>query len=135
LTLVPTAHSFKIGDRDLYAWCAQDTIFLPGLLGVTAEVTSPDPQSRELIKVAMTPDGPTAYSPESAVVTFLEAAEAAVGPESAVCTNSHYFTSEASAAEWSRNRPGIAILSVEDAFARMKKNLLDVLQPILDQME
>jgi alkylmercury lyase len=29
LTLRATAHSFRVGDRKLYAWCAWDTLFLP----------------------------------------------------------------------------------------------------------
>ncbi len=33
LTPVPTPHRFRVGGRDLYAWCALDALFLPGLLG------------------------------------------------------------------------------------------------------
>ncbi len=36
LTLRPTAHSLRVGDRQLYAWCAWDTLFLPALLDETA---------------------------------------------------------------------------------------------------
>jgi alkylmercury lyase len=135
LTLVPTPHRFKIMDRDLYTWCAHDTILLPGLLGTVAEVESPDPINGDLINLTIGPQGPETYTPKSAVLTVLQAAGPAIGPESAVCTNSHYFTSRASAEEWSKDRPGVAIMLIEDAFAQVKHNLLDVVQPILDQLQ
>jgi len=135
LTLVPTRHRFRVMDNNLYTWCAYDTIFLPGLLGMTAEVVSPDPLNGDLIKLVITPKGPKTYTPKSAVLTIFQASEPATGPTSAVCTNSHYFTSQASAVAWSHDRPGVSILTVEDAFSQMKRILLDPLQPILDQLD
>jgi alkylmercury lyase len=135
LTLVPTPHRFRIMDNDLYTWCAHDTIFLPGLLGMAAEVVSPDPLKGDLIKLVITPEGPETYIPNSAVLTIFQATEPATGPESAVCANSHYFTSRVSAEAWSNNRPGVTIMTIEEAFAQMKQNLLDVVQPILDQLQ
>jgi alkylmercury lyase len=135
LTLVPTPHRFKIHDKELYTWCAQDTILLPGLLGMTAEIVSPDPLNGELIKLVISPEGPREYTPESTVLTIFQAAEAATGPTSAVCTNSHFFSSQASAEKWSHGRAGVTILSVEDAFAQIKQNLLDAVQPILNQLD
>ncbi len=135
LTLVPTPHRFRVMDNNLYTWCAHDTIFLPGLLGMTAEIMSPDPLNGDLIKLVITPKGPESYTPESAVLTIFQASEPATGPTSAVCTNSHYFTSQASAEAWSHDRPGVTVMTVEDAFSHMKRILLDPVQPILDQLE
>jgi alkylmercury lyase len=135
LSLVPTPHRFKIMGKDLFAWCAYDTIFLPGLLGMTAEVVSPDPLNGELVKLVITPTGPESYIPETAVLSLFQGTEPASGPESPVCTNSHYFISRVSAEAWSKDRQGIEIKSIEDAFASVKQNLLDTVQPILDQLE
>ena len=135
LTLIPTPHHFKIMDKELFTWCAHDTILLPGLLGMTAEVTSPDPLTGDEIKLVITPEGPETYLPESAVVTIFQAEQPATGPDSAVCTNSHYFTSRSTADSWSQDRPGITIMTIEDAFTQVKQNLLDALQPILDQLD
>jgi alkylmercury lyase len=134
LTLVPTSHRFRVMDRDLYTWCAQDTILLPGLLGMVAEVVSPDPHTGDLIQLVIAPEGPTTYTPKSAVLTIFQAAEQVTGPESPVCTNSHYFISSDSAETWSKDRPGVAIMSIEEAYASIKQNLLDAVQPILDQL-
>jgi len=38
LTLVPTQHSIRVKSQELYAWCAFDTLMLPGLLGESAQV-------------------------------------------------------------------------------------------------
>src|SRR4051812_15364564 len=40
LTLRPTAHSFRVGEQKLHAWCAWDTLFLPALLDETAQIRS-----------------------------------------------------------------------------------------------
>jgi hypothetical protein len=101
---------------------------------MTAEVVSPDPLNGDLIKLVITPEGPETYIPKSTVLTIFQATEPATGPTSAVCVNSHYFTSHVSAEEWSSNRPGVTIMTIEEAFAQVKQNLLDVIQPILDQL-
>ena len=102
---------------------------------MTAEIVSPDPLNGEMIKLVISPEGPRETIPESTVLTIFQATEPATGPSSAVCTNSHYFTSQASAEEWSQGRPGVRILTVEEAFAQIKHTLLDVVQPILDQLD
>jgi alkylmercury lyase len=135
LTLVPTPHRFRIMQKDLYTWCAHDSILLPGLLGMTAEVESPDPLNGDLINLVITPKGPETYSPKTAVLTTFQATEPATGPKSAVCTKSHYFTSHASAEAWSQDHPGVNIMTVEEAFAQVKQNLLDIIRPILEQLQ
>jgi len=37
LTTRETPHKVRLSGRDLYAWCALDTLFIPGLLGEDAE--------------------------------------------------------------------------------------------------
>lgn len=135
LSLIPTQHRFKVMDKDLFAWCAHDTLFLPGLLGMTAKVVSPDPLNGELVQLVITPTGPESYIPDTAVLSIFQGTEPATGPESAVCTNSHYFISRVSAEAWAKDRQGIEIKTIEDAFDLVKQNLLDAIQPILDQLE
>ena len=40
LSLRPTAHRFHINGRELFTWCAVDTLFLPALLQQEADVES-----------------------------------------------------------------------------------------------
>ncbi len=67
LTQVPTAHRFRVNGQHLYSWCALDALFLPGLLGETAEVESICPTTGAAIQLTIAPDGVRAYSPASRV--------------------------------------------------------------------
>ena len=57
LTLRSTAHSFQVEGRPLHTWCAWDTLFLPGMLGVTARVRSNCPVSGRAVDLVVAPDG------------------------------------------------------------------------------
>lgn len=56
LTQNTTPHRFKVSGRQLYAWCALDTLFLPGLLEQTAEVESTCPVTGVRIWLTVAPD-------------------------------------------------------------------------------
>jgi len=71
LTVTPTPHCFRVKGRDLFAWCALDSLFLPGLLDETAEVASSCPSSGEEIRLTVSPGGVEAYSPATAVLTVV----------------------------------------------------------------
>ena len=66
-----TAHRVQLGGKELYAWCALDTLFIPGLLGEEAEVLSTCPVSRETVRITVTPDGVEDFSPPDAVVSVV----------------------------------------------------------------
>ena len=51
LTNKETPHTIRIGGRKLYAWCALDTLFIPGLLNETAEIESTCPTSGAQIRL------------------------------------------------------------------------------------
>lgn len=71
LTPLPTPHRFRVKGRDLYAWCALDTLFLPGLLGETAEVWSTCPTTGDEIRLTVSPEAEVEYTPREAVVTIV----------------------------------------------------------------
>jgi len=56
LTTKQTPHEIQLGSRRLYAWCAFDTLFIPGLLGVTAQIRSNCPQSGKTIRLTVSAD-------------------------------------------------------------------------------
>lgn len=56
LTTRPTPHRFRVRGNDLYAWCALDAIFLPGLIDATAEVRSTCPETGQKIHLDVAPD-------------------------------------------------------------------------------
>ncbi len=86
LTARQTAHRVRVGGKELYAWCALDTLFIPGLLGEEAEVSSTCPGSGEPVRITVTPDGVRDFSPADAVVSVVLPngghATARIGPAS-----------------------------------------------------
>ncbi len=86
LTARQTAHRVQVGGKQLYAWCALDTLFIPGLLDEEAEVESLCAVSGETIRVTVGPDGVRAVSPAEAVVSVvlpgLGSSPAQTGPSS-----------------------------------------------------
>ena len=57
LSIVPTRHSYRILDRQLFVWCAVDAITYPILHRTSAEIESSDPISGEKIRLTSTPEG------------------------------------------------------------------------------
>lgn len=45
LSTVAMHHRFMVGDRALWTWCAEDSLFLPELIDTPADVESRDPES------------------------------------------------------------------------------------------
>ena len=56
LSIRETPHRVRVSGKDLFAWCSLDTLFIPGLLGETAEVESTCPSSGELIRLTIAPE-------------------------------------------------------------------------------
>ena len=71
LTARKTIHRVQVRGKELYAWCALDTLFIPGLLGEEAEVSSTCPGSGEPVRITVTPDGVRDFSPADAVVSVV----------------------------------------------------------------
>jgi alkylmercury lyase len=111
-------HLFRLEGRTLYTWCAWDSLFLPGILGKVADVTSLDPLTHSPISLTVAPDGIRHVEPKSTVVSFLT-------PERTFdrdvianfCHFVHFFSSQDTGGTWTARHPGTFLLSVHDAFA------------------
>jgi len=57
LSLRPTQHGIRIAGQQLYTWCALDLLFIPPVLGVTAEIESTSPASGDNVRAVVTPRG------------------------------------------------------------------------------
>ena len=83
LTSRPTPHRVQLvgetggeiggarSGKELYAWCSLDTLFIPGLLGEDAEISSTCPVSGDPIRLRVTPAGVQNFSPPDAVVSIV----------------------------------------------------------------
>lgn len=123
LSLNPTPYQFHVNGQQLYAWCALDTLFLPGQIGQTAQVHSRCPVTGKSIRLTVTPEGISQVTPSEAVISVVLpgitprcSPDRKAGPESPSCTQMHFFSSGEAAESWLHNHPHVAILSLEDAF-------------------
>jgi len=111
-------HRFRVEGRILYTWCAWDSLFIPGILGKAAEVTSRDPITGGPISLTVAPDAVKRVEPESAVVSFLTPDKPfdsnVIGN---FCHFVHFFASQETGAVWTARHPGTFLMSIDDAFA------------------
>nr|WP_302170152.1 organomercurial lyase MerB [Streptomyces sp. TBY4] len=125
LTQRPTPHRFETGGRQLYTWCALDTLAFPTLLGTTAHVESPCRATGAPIRLTVTPDGVTDLDPAEAVVSIVTPDDM-TSVRTAFCNEVHFFASAGAAADWLSDRPGMSVLPVADAF-RLGRPLIEAI--------
>jgi len=121
IATAPMHDEFYLNDKRLWTWCAWDSLFLPIVLGETAEVRSPDPETGELVRLRVSPSGIEVAQPEGTVVSFLvpdaEAFETSAANVMAnFCHFVFFFASRASGERWAARHAGIFLSSLEDAW-------------------
>ncbi|MGM0413529.1 MAG: organomercurial lyase, partial [Pseudomonadota bacterium] len=113
LDLEPTRHHLRAGERELFAWCAWDTLFLADLTGETLEVTSPCPASGEAIHLRVGPDGVQEPTPAARLaLTLPDPARARHGVREAFCCGVDFVT-EAAAEPWCRDHDDRHLLTLD----------------------
>jgi len=118
LTIVPTRHRMRVAGRELYAWCAWDTLFLPALLGVSAEVHSTCRATGAPVRLTVGPDALEAPVPADLAISFVlpEASAMRRDVVASFCSHVHFFRS-AELAGACRELPATAfVLSLGEAF-------------------
>lgn len=117
LSLQPTPHQFRLGEKILYTWCALDTLLFPVVLNRTAQVISPCPATGKEIRLTVTPTGIEHLEPSSAVVSIrLPGAETDLcHVRGSICMQGHFFAERAAASTWPGLHPQAILISVEEA--------------------
>jgi alkylmercury lyase len=116
LSLIPTAHQFRVNGRTLYTWCALDTFLYTALLGQPSRVRSRCPVTAQPIGLAMTPAGITEVSPTSSVISLVVPdGSIADCRRSAFCNYGHFFATADSSVTWLNGHANGMILSIADA--------------------
>jgi len=121
LAIQEMPHRFTIAGRTLYTWCAWDSLFIPVILGVDAEVDSPAPGSAARVRLKVAPDGVKRVQPQTAVMSLLlPSAQIFQGDAlKAIASFCHYiffFPDRETANRWTRDHPETMVISVLDAF-------------------
>lgn len=117
LTLRPTAHSLQVDDRQLYTWCAWDTLFLPRVLGATAHVSSVCPVTGRRVQLVVNPEGIERADPDSVQVSFPPLAGTNTADITGTfCCHVRFLVGGDAAQTWLQTHPGGHVLELVDAF-------------------
>jgi len=114
-------HRFRIDGRTLYTWCAWDSLFLPSILDLEAEVDSPAPGGTVRVHLKVARDGVKEVQPRNAVMSFLLPSAHTFQADvlKAMASFCHYiffFPNRENAAAWARSHPDTTVISVSEAF-------------------
>jgi alkylmercury lyase len=126
LAVAPMHHRLEVDGRILSTWCAWDSLFIPEILGRTARITSPDPESGELVRLVVTPDRVESAEPPGAVVSFVLPEAEVFGTSAAnvmakFCHFIFFFASRRSGESWIARHPGTFLYSLDEAFILAKR--------------
>jgi alkylmercury lyase len=126
LAAAPMHHCFQVDGRALWTWCAWDSLFIPEILGCSARVTSPDPETKELVQLTVTPDRIESVEPSDAVISFIRPDAEAFGTSAAnvmakFCHYIFFFASRGSGERWTAKHPGTFLYSLDGALALAKR--------------
>ena len=117
LSLRPTAHRFALGGRELFTWCAWDTLFLPALLDQPASVRSRCPVTGADVLLDVEPERIRDRHPDSLLVSFPPAAAVSTADVTgSFCCHVRFLARPHAADDWLRDRPGTTALTLDEAF-------------------
>jgi alkylmercury lyase len=118
LSLTKTTHRFEVGGRQLYTWCAWDTLFLPELLGRAARVISECPTSRKPVELTVTPAGVERVAPAGAVLSMRAPSDCCDDDDliARFCRHVHFFASRQAAEQWLTGRDDAFVLTIDQGF-------------------
>lgn len=118
LAIAPMPHRLRVDSRELYAWCAWDTLFLPALLGTGVEVESSCRASGHPVRLTVTPHRIESAAPAGLLVSFLlpDAAAMSANVITSFCHYVHFFRSREAAQPWLDGHPETFLLPLADAY-------------------
>ncbi|MFV2014428.1 MAG: organomercurial lyase [Candidatus Heimdallarchaeota archaeon] len=101
------AHKFDIEDNNLSTFCGWDTLFLTQLLKKTAKIEVIDPQSKETVRLEISPQKVVTVSPSNTVLSIVvpgEDIETMAQAYNIFCVNIRFFASEKNLHDWFKQR-------------------------------
>jgi alkylmercury lyase len=117
LSLTPTAYRFTVGGRDLYTWCAWDTLFLPAILDQSADVESRCPITSTDVRLTIAPNGVADFDPPALRVSFPPPTTTSTADITGTfCCHVHFLAGRAAAAQWLIQHPAGIVLELDDAY-------------------
>jgi alkylmercury lyase len=127
ISVKPTRHQFTFNGRNLWAWCAPDTLEHPELLGGPTAVESKDPETDQVIRLTVSPARVEAVEPKGVVVSMRRRekwdwdARSALQIMSSICHFQFFFASRESGERWVSNHADTSLLSLDEVFEFVKR--------------
>lgn len=110
-------HLLRVADRTLYAWCAWDTLFLPELLGITAQVESRVKGTDQVIRMTVSKGGVRRLDPPGAIMSMLQPREDMLNDiVNSLCHFIFFFPWESEARRWLDSHPEAFLITVDEGF-------------------
>lgn len=118
LSVEKTQHQLVVNGRTVYSWCAWDTLFIPGLLNTTVNISSICGASGEEVKLTASPSGIESVVPGDAVMSFIIPDENDLRENITAnfCHFVYFFRSFKDGEAWISRHDGTFLLSLEEAF-------------------
>lgn len=118
LALDDMSHKLLIDGRELYAWCAWDTLFLPAIIGKKTQITSHCAQSGKAIQLTLDLVHIVSVNPGTTVLSFVTPDEKGIREDviNSFCHSVLFFASTELGEQWIEDHPGIFLMSVDNAF-------------------
>lgn len=116
LTQRETRHRFVVDGRELFTFCAADTLVFPPILGRSASVTSRCPTTGQAVRVEVTPTAVTAVEPATAVVSHVQLRAGCGDIRAETCDHGYFFATDAAAEQWRQRHPQGHVLPIKDFF-------------------
>src|SRR5260370_35412550 len=122
-------HTLRINGRILSAWCAWDTLFLPQLVGHTADIESASPSDAGIVRLTITPQQVERVEPVGSQMSVLvpDAQEIQQTVLTSVSHSVHFFPSRQAAQSRTAQHAGTFLLSIHEShvLARLKNEAQD----------
>jgi alkylmercury lyase len=117
LSLRPTGHRFAVGGKQLYTWCAWDTLFLPALLDEPAEVRSTCPLTGTPVRLRVNSGAIAHADPGDLWVSFPPGATTSTTDiVESFCCHVHFIAGHDAAQRWLGEHDGGRVLDLRDAY-------------------
>jgi alkylmercury lyase len=116
LTQRETRHRFVVDGRELFTFCAADTLLFPPILDRPASVTSTCPATGQAIRVEVSPTAATVVEPATAVVSHVQLRAGCGDIRAQTCDHGYFFATDEAAAQWRHDHPEGHVLPVKEFF-------------------
>jgi len=122
LDLNKSRHRIIVNDKTLYAWCAFDCLFLPGLLECKVEVFSTCPGTGREFRFQLDCEGNTDLAPDTLFVSFVkpDVRDYEEDLRQTFCCHVNFFASQEAGLAWLDKIPGCVLMPIDGAIELAK---------------